>query len=66
MFRAPLCPSTGVQGCTLLYSAVHSVEVVFRKTTCALCTRPASWRHKTPASTLGVENHMQYCTALHS
>jgi len=48
MFRETLCPSSGMQGCTLLHM-VFSTGVP-----------------KTPASTLGAENHMQQCTALHS
>ena len=67
MFRAPLCPSSGVQGCMLLhmvfsaYSAgwagrVHCVEALSASTQ---CTQPASRGPKTPASTLSAENHMQ-------
>jgi len=62
MFRTPLCPSSGVQGCTLL----HMVFSTSRKTASTQCTRPASRRPKTPAGTLSAENLMQYCTALHS
>jgi len=36
-----------------------SGTTVSRKTACTQCTRPASRRPKTPASTLSAENHMQ-------
>ena len=72
MFRAPLCPSSGVQG--IWFSAlkmlagvlgrreagcVHCVETDFRKSVSTQCTRPAFRRPTTPASTLSAENHMQ-------